>query len=370
MKKSLVVLAVFLIVALCAFQALAVGMYDPERRASKLAEVKAAPLKASGEITFSGMMPADGSTGATGFANEYLDITAYPSEYTTFMIEVKGAQAAFVTDGALPLLLNYWQLQTDVGKLFDLGIGLTATGGQTDFYSTKYEVTGLAYERTLVRTWIDPLAWYFTATTSQFAATFGTTFGPAYGGRFMGYVTAPKIGPAMIEAWYMAMDATGKGRLGGNVKATGLMNGYIDFAGGFIYDLRDKSILVANGDQNDQWAYGVGATVKYDKYRAGVSLNGRKDYAVNQLGIDARAAFTDKVGFDLGLGLSLANKDNPATSKNEKDVFQGLELSFYVKDDIGSKWSAGYDITKDGFVYVAAVGAPRGGFFINYDLTF
>jgi hypothetical protein len=354
MKKLLVVLSVLFVVALLASSAFAVAMYDPEQRAAKLAEVKAAPLKMSGEFTFSTMTPFDAVDGAIGYANMYADFVLYPDEYNSILIEIAGAGATGFSSNVITV--PYWELTTDVGKALDLPVGLMNTAGKTSLYTNKYEVSGLAYERTLVRTAIDPLAWKFKVTTDKVQATAALGFGE--GADTLNdiglYVFIPAVGPAEVELWYLVQnDADFKGKVGGSVKAKGLLNEMLDVAGGFVFDIRDGAI--------PEWAYGVGANVKYNKIRAAVSLNGNDVDTLRQLGFDANFAATDVFGLDAAVGLALADG---------ADTFQGADISVYAK--VGAaKWSVGYVIA-DGtsFAYVPAVGGINGGLYVAADIDF
>jgi len=350
MKKLLVVLSMLFVVALIAGPAFAVNMYDPEQRAAKLAEVKAAPLKVSGEFTFSTITPFDAVDGAIGFVNMYADFVLYPDEYNSILIEVAGAGATGFTSNAITV--PYWELTSDVGKALDLPVGLMNTAGKTSIYTNKYEVSGLAYERTEVRTNIDPLAWKFKVTTDMVQATFGLGFGE--GSDTLNdiglYVYLPAVGPAMVEAWYLVKNnADYKGIVGGSVKVPGLMNDMLSLAGGFAYDLFSET-----------YGYGVGANVKYNKLRAAVSLNGTDVDALQFLGIDANYAFTDVYGFDGAVAIAF-----PDTM----DTFYGADLSVYAK--IGAaKWSVGYVITEQGFAYVPSVAGLNGGLYLAADIDF
>jgi hypothetical protein len=73
----------------------------------------------------------------------------------TFVTSEVGAPGALATgDWGSP----YLYLTTDLGMWFDLPVGLKNTFGYTSVYSRKYEVTGSARERDLIRSNIDPVA--------------------------------------------------------------------------------------------------------------------------------------------------------------------------------------------------------------------
>jgi hypothetical protein len=140
-----------------------------------------------------------------------------------------------------------------------------------------------------------------------------------------------------------------KGAFGADVKATDLLNGMLGLAAGFKYD------SVA-----ETWAYGVGASVKYNIVTAGVSLNGNDVDALNQMGIDVDAALTEKYGATFAMGLSFAEG---------ADTFQGADISGYVKAG-GATWRVGYIITENGYAYGSNVAAPEGGLYFSAGIDF
>jgi hypothetical protein len=362
MKKLLVVLSVLFVVALFASTALAQNMYDPEQRSAKLAAEKAAPVKIGGEFTFGGITNFSAEEANSGFANMYVDISLWPDDFNSFLFELAGDPADNDSQTAGNIKIVYWEWTTDVGKALDLPVTLKNTAGRTSLYTRKYEVSGLAYERP-VRPNMDPIPWKFAVGTDKFTATAGIGFGSGFGllpaaaedTRDIGVLIAiPEIGPASAELFYLAEDnADFKGDVGFNVKALGLLNDMLDFAGGFDYN------LVA-----EVWAYGIGVNVKYNKIRAAVSLNGNDANALNQLGIDAAFAATDVFGLDAAVGLCMADG---------ADTFQGAEVSVYAKVGV-SKWNVGYQIKDNpvgpGFNYVPAVANNKGGLFVAVDTNF
>ena len=354
MKKLLVVLSVLFVFALLAGSAFPVDMYDPETRAAKLAEEKAAVLKASGEFTFGSITSFTDTEGAIGFANMYVDLRMWPDEYNMIFVEINGAKATGFASNVITA--NAWYIATDVGKILDLPVGLMSYAGKADITSRKYEVSGLAYERP-VRPDINPLAWKAMVSTDMFSVQAGIGFGEGLEAlNDLGFlVSIPEVGPASIEAYYLVQDnADFEGDFGFNVKATGLLNEMLGVAGGFIYNTPLKA-----------WAYGVGASVKYNMFKFGLSFNGNDTDAFNVLGVDANAALTDVFGIDAALGLGFFDG---------ADTFQGAEFSGYAK--VGaSKWSVGYQI-KDAavaagsFNYVPAVANAQGGLFVAVDADF
>jgi len=395
MKKLLIVLSALVVVVLAAAPVFAVesaAMYDPEARQSKLMEEKAAPVKVAGELTFGAITPFDADDARQGYANMYADFYIYADEYNTIMVELDGgyiqefvalgAQGNFDEGGVFinGISANYWRLDTDVGKALDLPIGLVNTAGKTSLYSTKYEVTGLAYERDPVRTGLDPIPWTFAADAGMFQLTLGLGFGtwapvigaivPGEDARQLGiYLAVPELGPAFFEAWYMAANKDYKGRLGADAKVMGLANGMVDVAGGFVYDVRDDAERTSTDffgttSVSPEWAYGIGVNLNFPDVMSGadvgVGLNGNDTDAANQFGIDGQLMIDDTYGLDAAVGMSFADG---------ADTFQGAEFSVFAQ--VGAaKWSVGYTITENGFAYVPAVGGPNGGLFVNADIDF
>jgi hypothetical protein len=382
MKKLLVVLSVLFVVALLAGTALAQSMYDPEQRAAKLAAEKAAPVKIGGEFTFGTITNFTAEESNGGFANMYVDISLWPDDYNSLLIEIAGDNL-MDSQGFFNMKNVYWEWATDVGKALDLPVTLKNTAGKTSLYTRKYEVSGLAYERP-VRPAMDPIPWKFAVGTDKFIATLGVGFGAGFtllpaaaeATRDLGVlVEIPSIGPASAELFYLAPNnADFTGIVGFNAKALGLLNEMVDFAGGFSYNLLDTIDRTSAGPDGllgtaddviaPQWAYGIGAKVKYNKISGAVSINGNDTNALNQLGIDAAFAATDVFGLDAALGLCMADG---------ADTFQGAEVSVYAKVGV-SKWSVGYQIKDNpvgpGFNYVNAVANAKGGLFVAVDTNF
>jgi hypothetical protein len=218
---------------------------------------------------------------------------------------------------------------------------------------------------------MDPIPWTLEVGTDKVTATFGVSWGgdgslvaaTAEKARDIGVLVAiPAIGPASAEIFYLAPnDADYKGDVGFNVKAVGLLNDMLSLAAGFSYNLRDSAETTIAGDYQELWQYGVGASVKYSKFKVGASINGNDLDALNQIGIDGAIALTDIFGIDAAVGLSLADS---------AETFQGAEFSAYAKVGM-AKWSVGYQI-KDTttFNYVPAVANLNGGLFIAVDGDF
>jgi hypothetical protein len=359
MKKLVLILSAVVVLIAFAVPTFA-AMYDPEQRMAKLAEEKAAVLKASGELTFGTVTPFDAPTGAIGFYNFYVDFTLWPDDYNSILLEVAGNGTNSNWGSSVPATtpiatLPYFELTTDVGGFLDLPVGLKNTAGRTSLYTDKYEVTGLAYERTKVRTWIDPLAWKFAVDADVVAVTAALGFGEgAEALNDIGvYAKIPAVADmADIEIWYLAQDnADYKGTFGASVKVTDIVD-MIGVAGGFKFDTVDGAV--------PEWAFGIGASAAYMNYTLGVSLNGDDVDTLDQFGIDLDANFGD-FGAIGTIGMSFADG---------ADTFQGAEIAGYIT--VGNAtWKAGYTIADaTGYFYNPAVGGPDGGLFVVADVDF
>ncbi|MGQ9616732.1 MAG: hypothetical protein ACUVWJ_10090, partial [Spirochaetota bacterium] len=215
----------------------------------------------------------------------------------------------------------------------------------------KYEVSGHAYERTLVRSSVDPVGLVAAFDFGPATLDVGIGFGQGVGGNDLGLLlTVPEVGPASLEVFYMAPNNDDfKGKFGVDVKAADLLDGMLGLAAGFMYDT-----------VNEVYAYGVGASVKYNIVTAGVSFNGNKDNPMNQMGIDVDAALTDQFGATFAMGLSFAEG---------ADTFQGADISGYAKAG-GATWRVGYIITENGYAYGSNVSAPEGGLYFSAGIDF
>jgi hypothetical protein len=362
MKRLVLILSAIVVLIAFAVPVFAAEMYDPEQRMAKLYDEKAAVLKASGEFTFGGMTAFDAATAAQAFGNFYVDFTIWPDEYNSILLEVSGASWATPTP-----TLAYYELTTDVGAYFGLPVGLKNTAGRTSLYTNKYEVTGHAYERDMVRTWIDPLAWKFMVDAGLAQATAAIGFGE--GADTLNdigiYVFVPDIvGIAEAELWYLAQDnADYKGKFGLSVKATGIMD-MLGVAGGFVYDTTDGAV--------PEFAYGIGAkadlAVGPAALGVGVSFDGNDVDALDKLAVDADANFGD---FGLVATIAINFAEVP------DETFYGAEISGYVT--VGAaKWAVGYTIANDAFGadprgyynYTCAAESIDGGLFVNADIDF
>jgi hypothetical protein len=308
-------------------------------------------VKITGEFDYSAITPFDAAKAANGFGNYYFDVTLPVDNYNEVLIEFWGNKAGVELSQGYEAQLGYFQLTTDVGKALDLPVGLKTKAGITSVYSREYEVTGHAYERTLVRSWVDPVGLVASFDFGPATLDVGLGFGQGVGGNDLGLLlTVPELGPASLEVFYMAPNNDDmKGAFGADVKATDLLNGMLGLAAGFKYD-----------SVTETYGYGVGASVKYNIVTAGVSLNGNDVDALNQMGIDVDAALTEKFGATFAMGLSFAEG---------ADTFQGADISGYVKAG-GATWRVGYIITENAYAYGSNVAAPEGGLYFSASVDF
>jgi len=372
-------------------------MYDPEQRNAKLQEVKASPLKVSGEFTFGMMTPFDSDFAGIGYSNAYVDFTWYPDEYNSLLLELAFSKEFSTNAGIAGAGASwpYFELTTDVGKALDLPVGLFNTIGLTSIYTNKYEVTGHAWERTKIRSDIDPVAWKIKVDASKVQVTVGIGFGERTNdptvpwntggveekGQFNDfgvYAFIPKLGPTEVELWYLSQNNPDlKGDLGFSVKTIPLFNDMVSFAGGFRYNLVDNSGAnyawdgYKTNDLTDEkfWAWGVGAKANVIGAGIGVSLNGDVIDAFDQIAVDIEYPFKDTpFGIDVDAGFTAAS-DAPS-------AFLGAEFSAFVKVG-GAKWNIGYLLDgdeNDGYGYAYSVpqvfAGSKGGLFVVGDINF
>jgi hypothetical protein len=362
MKKLVLILA-----ALVAVVAFAMPLFADDQ------------FEVSGEFSFGMLTKFDSELDGGGFADAYIDLFFYPDEYNEVFLELGWAKEwDYSKSQDDDIAATYFALRTDVGAFLGLPIGVVNHAGVDSLYTNKYEVSGHAYERTLIRSDIDPVPWIVALDGGSWQAkaaigwgqTDPTAIPPEEAGsnNDIGfYLFIPALGPAEVEAWYLAENNPDwKGRLGFSAKADGLAGGLFGVAGGFVYDLNDGSSRTA-GDK--LWAYGVGVGLDYMGGALGVSLNGDDTDVLYQLGVDLDYAFGDfgviaAAGFNFGDGM---------------ESFQGLDVGAYLKAG-GAKWQVGY-LYRDqtGYSYTwapadiyagAPAAAPEGGLYFFADIDF
>jgi hypothetical protein len=363
MKKLLIVLSALVLTVAFAVPALAMDMYDADGISAKMETEEAPAVVFHGELTFGWITPFDSADANIGFDNSYVDVSVWPFDYNvvTFRLAQDGAFGSAGDWGA-----PYLYLTTDLGAWFDLPVGVKNSMGVLDLYSRKYEVTGHAYERTLVRSWIDPLSWKVAVDAGMATISAGIGLGetdPAGDGSFndIGVVVeVPEAGPVDLEAFYLSQDDPDlKGNLGVDAKLVGMIP-MVDLAAGFMFDLVED----AAGDTH--WYYGVGGMFTYSMLELGLSINGWDEDALYQLGIDAKVDLGG-YGVEGGIGMSFASDDYVGTLPDESETFQGAEFGVWLEVN-AAKWRAGYVISDHYYTYASAVSGPAGGLFITCDI--
>jgi hypothetical protein len=369
MKKLLIVLSALVLTVAFAVPALAMDMYDADGISAKMESEEAPAVVFGGELTFGIITPFDSEKSAIGFDNSYVDVSVWPFDYNvvTFRLEHDGA---FPTLGAGTWGAPYLYLTTDLGMWLDLPVGVKNSMGVLDLYSRKYEVTGHAYERTLVRSAIDPLSWKVAVDAGMATINAGiglgendslsATPGEATYADIGVVVEIPEAGPVDLEAFYLAQDDPDlKGNLGVDAKLVGMIP-MVDLAAGFMFDLVED----AAGDTH--WYYGVGGLLTYSMLELGVSINGWDEDALYQLGIDAKVDLGG-YGVEGGIGMSFASDDYVGTLPDESETFQGAEFGVWLEVN-AAKWRAGYVISDQYYTYTSAVAGVDGGLFITCDV--
>lgn len=310
----------------------------------------ATEAKFSGELEYGAATPFDAAKAAEAFGLYYFDLTLTVDDLNSVLFEFSGPLGAGTATQNGAARLSYAQITSDVGKALDLPVGLKTKAGITSIWSRKYEVSGHAYERTLVRSSIDPAG--LVASLDFGAATLdvGMGFGQGVGKNDIGaLLTVPEAGPASIEAFYLANNNDDfKGRVGGDVKVMKLAD-MLNLAAGFVFDMAAET-----------WAFGVGAGTTVSMATIGVSLNGNDVDILNQIGIDVDLALTDMFGATGAVGLSMAEG---------AEAFQGASISGYVK--VGaSKWRVGYLVTSNSYAYGSSAAPMEGGLFFDAYVAF
>jgi len=315
----------------------------------------ASDVSFSGEFTGGGITSFTEGEAAYGYGNLYTDAEWSVDDYNTVLFEFGGS----VSGGGQSWTVGAAYLESDLGAVLDLGVGLTVKTGYSSLYSSKYEVSGNAYERTLVRKGIGPdggtyLSFDFGSATLDLGFGWGVS---DYGA----VLSVPEVGPATVEAFYIVSNnADFKGTFGADVNVAEL--GPASVAAGFAYNTVDE-----------KYAYGFGVSASFGIASVGAGLNGNKDNPLNQVGIDLNLAPADNYGIDVGIGLSFAD-DDPTTTADESEAFQGADVAAYYK--VGaSTWYVGYLVTEQGYSYDApttsgAATAGGGGFYIKGDIDF
>jgi hypothetical protein len=312
----------------------------------------------SGEFDFGGITAFDKEDITNGWANAYADVTLSVDDYNDVVLELTWQNGGSFGVGDA-------HLTTDVGMALGLPVGLKASGGYTSIWSEKYEVTGHATERVLVRSYIGTSPMFkFAVEAGPATITAGVGFEQNVGvpvQDYAVYVAVPGVADMVdIEAGYFILnDDDMKGRLMASAKATGIAD-MIDAAAGFAYDTQ-----AAGGLGAEQWFWGLGVKANVSMFGIGVGVNGQEEAAFQNLTVDVNVEITDEFGVDVGLGLGFGDV---------LDTFGGFEPSVYYKAG-ASTWRLGYlyqasDINN--YMYCAPAAAPvdGSGLFLTCGLDF
>jgi hypothetical protein len=353
MKKLVLICSAVVVLIAFALPVFAMEMYAPEVRNAKLEEEEINPGGFSGEFTFGTSTDFDAANGTAAFANMYVDGHVYPGMYNSVFFRMTGAGTFSAASQLLWFQVTYFSLTTDVGAFFDLPIGLENTAGMDSLYSREFEVTGHTWESTQIETGIDPLAWKFAIDAGMVTVDIGLGFGEGDEAlNDIGFVvTVPEVGPASLEAFYLAQDnADYKGVLGIDAQATDLMD-MIGVAAGFAYD------TVA-----EIWKYGIGASVAYMGATVGAGIRGMDGATLDDIWVDADYSFGD-------FGVTAAFALSESQAGGDGIEFLGVDLSAYVSVE-DATWRVGYVITDWAYTYGGAAMGPEGGLYVVCDIDF
>jgi hypothetical protein len=379
MKKLLIVLSALVLAVAFAVPASAM-MYDSEGITSKMVDEESPAAVWHGEVTFGWITPFASEDANIGFDNSYIDVSLWPYQYNVVTFRLAGDLF-----GVSPLAGGLWfadylYLTSDLGAWFDLPVGLKNTLGITSLYSRKYEVTGSALERDLIRSDIDPLSWKIEVDAGMALITAGIGLGendaPAGDSTYADIgvvVEVPEAGPVDLEVFYLAEnDPDLKGRLGGDVKLVDMIP-MVDLAAGFMFDTTDAAGTedLVGEDYIEEWAYGIGAAITYSMATIGVAIDGNDRDALNRLDVDGKVELMEVMDGGIGVQgafrLSFADDIAATPIVDESETFQGAEIGVYVEVNTAT-WKAGYVISDQLYKYASAVDGPDGGLFLTVDI--
>jgi len=345
MKKLLIVLSALVLVFGLAFSALALD------------------VDVTGEVNVNVMTDFD--VPDTFFGDNYLDFTMEVDDYNTVLFELN-------FDDAFPFpFLDAWYVKTDLGSYFDLPVGLTNAIGYWSVTPSKFEASGHAFERTLIRygsggtTGLFP-SLDFGQATLDVALGFMNVGGVGESNNYALLLTVPELGPAMVEVFYVVNEgAIGDGNFGIDANATFDM---ITVAAGFRYDLRDQADRLTNTEYTESWAFGVGAKFMSAPFVVDAGLNGVggdvDDRTLNHLGARVGVDMDGEYGADVGIGYSFSDLD--------PESFGGVDISGWIKPG-ATTWRVGY-LVKEAASWYGGYGVQgslaEGGFYVNAGVAF
>lgn len=296
--------------------------------------------------------------------DNYLDFTMEVDDYNTVLFELN--IDAFVPD--------VWYVKTDLGSYFDLPVGLTNAIGYWSVTPSKFEASGHAFERTLIRYGSGGTFGLFPSldfgqATLDVALGFQNT-GASETNNYALLLTIPEVGPAMVEVFYVVNEGPiGDGNFGIDANATFDM---ITVAAGFRYDLRDAADKVPGVDENteygESWAFGVGAKFMSAPFVVDAGLNGVggdvDDRTLNHLGARVGVDMDGEYGADVGIGYSFSDLD--------PESFGGVDISGWIKPG-ATTWRVGY-LVKEAASWYGGYGVQgslaEGGFYVNAGVAF
>jgi hypothetical protein len=356
MKKLLIVLSALVLVFGLAFSALAVN------------------VDVTGELQWTGMTDFDTPYSFVG--DNYLDFTMEVDDYNTVVLELN-----IDSNDLIAPAVDAWYVKTDLGAYFDLPMGLTNAIGWWSVTPSKFEASGHAFERTLIRygsgstTGIFPSLDFEKATLDVALGFMSDDSGPALVGENNNYavlLTIPDVGGAMVEAFYTVQTgAIGDGVFGIDANAAFDM---ITVAAGFKYDLRDAPVRAAvaaaegNNKYGEAWAFGVGAKFMSAPFVVDAGINGAggdvDDRTLNQLGARVGVDMEGEYGADVGIGYSFSDADI--------ESFGGIDISGWIAPG-ATTWRVGYLVVEDtswygGYGCDGSLG--EGGFYVRGSLAF
>ena len=302
-------------------------------------EVEGPSLYAGGRVDFGAIQDSEGGRNA-GFEDMYVDFTLRPNEYNRVLLTLEGEKTGASTAAHVPV----FELTTDAGSYFSLPVGFELTAGLTNLYTGKYEVTGHAYERTLVRSGVDSIPLKVYAESGGVGVTAGTGFGTDAANALSLVFGTER---SAYEAFYVS--GSEEGKAGFSFSAGELFGGIFGLAFG-----------TAVRPESEGWSFGAGTRVRYLGLEGGLSLNGEKGSVPSKVGLELDRAWKD---FGTAASLALFNENGDGLS------FYGAGLSLYMVT-AGARWRAGYIITENGYSYGSAVALEKGGAYFRAWLDF
>jgi len=305
--------------------------------------------------------------------DNYLDFTMNVDDYNTVLFELNFDDMWALT-GLNLVGLDVWYVKTDLGAYFDLPVGLTNAIGYWSVTPSKFEASGHAFERTLIRYGSGATLGLFPSVDfGQAKLDVALGFqndGASETNNYALLLTIPEVGPAMVEAFYVVnYGGLGDGNFGIDANATFDM---FTVAAGFRYDLRDAADKVpgvdANTEYGESWAFGVGAKFMSAPFVVDAGLNGVggdvDNRTLNHLGARVGVDMDGEYGADVGIGYSFSDDD--------PESFGGVDISGWIKPG-ATTWRVGY-LMKEAASWYGGYGVQgslaEGGLYVNAGVAF